>query len=153
MRAAAAALFVVALTCTAQDAKRTLVAAAHPLAAEAGAEVLRRGGSAVDAAVAVQLVLGRVEPESSGIGGGAFMLHWSAAEKRLRSYDGRETAPAAAKPERFLKEGKPLGFLEAAIGGRSVGVPGVLRMLEFAHARHGRLDWRSLFEPAIRIAE
>ena len=153
MRAAAAALFVVALTCTAQDAKRTLVAAAHPLAAEAGAEVLRRGGSAVDAAVAVQMVLGLVEPESSGIGGGAFMLHWSAAEKRLRSYDGRETAPAAAKPERFLKEGKPLGFLEAAIGGRSVGVPGVLRMLEFAHARHGRLDWRSLFEPAIRIAE
>ena len=153
MRAAAAALFVVALTCAAQEAKRTLVAAAHPLAAEAGAEVLRRGGSAVDAAVAVQMVLGLVEPESSGIGGGAFMLHWSAAEKRLRSYDGRETAPAAAKPERFLKDGKPLGFLEAALGGRSVGVPGVLRMLELAHARHGRLEWRSLFEPAIRIAE
>jgi len=153
MRAAAAALFFVALACAAQDAKRTLVAAAHPLAAEAGAEVLRRGGSAVDAAVAVQMVLGLVEPESSGIGGGAFMLHWSAGEKRLRSYDGRETAPAAAKPERFLKEGKPLGFLEAAIGGRSVGVPGVLRMLELAHARHGRLEWRALFEPAIQIAE
>ncbi len=153
MRAAAAALFLVALACDAQAANRALVAAAHPLAAEAGAEVLRRGGSAVDAAVAVQMVLGLVEPESSGLGGGAFMLHWSAAEKRLRSYDGRESAPAAAKPERFLKDGKPLGFLEAAVGGRSVGVPGVLRMLELAHARHGRLEWRSLFEPAVRLAE
>jgi gamma-glutamyltranspeptidase/glutathione hydrolase len=131
-----------------------MVAAAHPLAAEAGADVLKRGGSAVDAAVAVQMVLGLVEPESSGIGGGAFMLHWSESERKLRSYDGRETAPAAAKPERFLNpDGKPMAFLEAAVGGRSVGVPGVLRMLELAHGRHGRLPWHGLFEPAIRIAE
>jgi len=130
-----------------------MVAAAHPLAAEAGAEVLKRGGSSVDAAVAVQMVLGLVEPESSGLGGGAFMLHWSAAEKMLRAYDGRETAPAAAKPDRFLKDGKPMAFLEAAVGGRSVGVPGVLRMLELAHRRRGRLPWHELFGAATRIAE
>jgi gamma-glutamyltranspeptidase / glutathione hydrolase len=134
-------------------AKRFLVAAANPLASEAGAEVLKRGGSALDAAIAVQLVLGLVEPESSGIGGGAFLLHWSEREKKLRTYDGRETAPAAAKPDRFLTDGKPMAFLEAAVGGRSVGVPGVLRMLELAHARHGRLPWNELFEAAIRIAE
>ena len=130
-----------------------MVAAASPLAASAGHEVLKRGGSAVDAAIAVQMVLGLVEPESSGIGGGAFMLHWSAAEKTLRTYDGRETAPAAAKPDRFIKEGKPMAFLDAAVGGRSVGVPGVLRMLELAHQRHGRLPWHDLFAAAIRIAE
>jgi gamma-glutamyltranspeptidase/glutathione hydrolase len=134
-------------------AKRFLVAAANPLAAEAGAEVLKRGGSAVDGAVAVQMVLGLVEPESSGIGGGAFLLHWSQSDRSLRTYDGRETAPAAAQPDRFLKDGKPMAFLEAAVGGRSVGVPGVLRMLELAHARHGRLPWHELFAAAIRIAE
>ena len=130
-----------------------MVAAAHPLAAEAGAEVLKRGGSAVDAAIAVQMVLGLVEPESSGIGGGAFLLHWSAADKKLRTYDGRETAPAAARAHRFLRDGKPLSFLDAAVGGQSVGVPGVLRMLEAAHSRHGRLPWHSLFDAAIRLAE
>jgi gamma-glutamyltranspeptidase / glutathione hydrolase len=149
-RAAAAALFSFAL---AGCAPKYMVAAAHPLAAQAGADVLKRGGSAVDAAIAVQMVLGLVEPESSGIGGGAFMLHWSEAQKKLRSYDGRETAPAAAQPDRFLRDGKPLPFLEAAVNGRSVGVPGVLRMLELAHQRHGRLPWAELFEPAIRIAE
>jgi gamma-glutamyltranspeptidase/glutathione hydrolase len=137
----------------AAEAKRVIVAAAHPLAAQAGLEVLKRGGSAVDAAVAVQMVLGLVEPESSGIGGGAFLLHWSEREKKLRSYDGRETAPAAARPDRFLQGGKPLSFLDAAVSGRSVGVPGVLRMLELAHARHGRLPWDELFLPAIRIAD
>jgi gamma-glutamyltranspeptidase/glutathione hydrolase len=152
-RAAAAALFVFSLACEAQVAKRYMVAAANPLAADAGAEVLKRGGSAVDAAVAVQMVLGLVEPESSGIGGGAFMLHWSAGERKLRSYDGRETAPAAAKPDRFLKDEKPMAFFEAAVGGRSVGVPGVLRMLELAHQRHGRLPWHELFGAAIRIAD
>jgi gamma-glutamyltranspeptidase/glutathione hydrolase len=134
-------------------AKHFMVAAASPLAAQAGVEVLERGGSAVDAAVAVQMVLGLVEPESSGIGGGAFMLHWSEQEKKLRSYDGRETAPAAARPDRFIKDGKPLAFMDAAVGGRSVGVPGVLRMLELAHARHGRRPWHELFDAAIRIAE
>ena len=130
-----------------------MVAAAHPLAAQAGAAVLKRGGSAVDAAVAVQMVLGLVEPESSGIGGGAFMLHWSATEKKLRTYDGRETAPAAAQPDRFLKDGKPMPFMEAAVGGQSVGVPGVVRMLELAHRRHGRLPWSEPFAEAIRIAD
>jgi gamma-glutamyltranspeptidase/glutathione hydrolase len=131
-----------------------MVAAAHPLAVEAGFEVLARGGSAVDAAIAVQLVLGLVEPESSGIGGGAFLLHWSQREQRLRSYDGRETAPAAARRDRFLDPGgKPLAFHDAVVGGRSVGVPGVLRMLELAHRRHGRLPWTDLFRPAIELAE
>lgn len=140
--------------CDAQTAQRFMVAAAHPLAADAGAEVLKRGGSALDAAVAVQMVLGLVEPQSSGIGGGAFLLHWSAGEKKLRAYDGRETAPAAARPDRFLdSERKPLSFLDAAVGGRSVGVPGALRMLELAHQRHGRRPWRELFGAAIRIAE
>ena len=151
-RAAAVALFVFWAPCDAQTAKQYMVAAAHPLAAEAGAAVLKRGGSAVDAAVAVQAMLGLVEPESSGIGGGAFLLHWSVSEKKLRSYDGRETAPAAARPERFMKEGKPLAFMDAAVGGQSVGVPGVLRMLELAHQRHGRLPWSDLFAAAIRVA-
>jgi gamma-glutamyltranspeptidase/glutathione hydrolase len=153
-RAALAAFFVFGISCEAQTAKRFMVAAAHPLAAEAGAEVLKRGGSAVDAAIAVQMMLGLVEPESSGIGGGAFLLHWSQSEKKLRTYDGREIAPAAAKPVRFIKpDGKPMAFLEAAIGGQSVGVPGVLRMLELAHQRHGQLPWPELFAAAIRVAE
>ncbi|HET7364496.1 MAG TPA: gamma-glutamyltransferase [Burkholderiales bacterium] len=131
-----------------------MVTAAHPLAVQAGYDVLARGGSAVDAAVAVQAVLGLVEPESSGIGGGAFLLHWSQSEQRLRSYDGRETAPAVARRDRFLDpQGKPLAFHEAVVGGRSVGVPGVLRMLELAHRRHGRLPWAELFRPAIDLAE
>jgi len=135
-------------------ARRHLVVAAHPHAAEAGREMLRAGGSALDAAIAVQMVLGLVEPQSSGIGGGAFLLHWSQAERRLRSYDGRETAPAAARAERFLgPDGQPLQFLDAVASGLSVGVPGVLRMLELAHARHGRLPWARLFAPAIALAE
>jgi gamma-glutamyltranspeptidase / glutathione hydrolase len=157
-KAAAAAFFVcIASLAWSRDAvvaREFMVAAAHPLAVEAGYEVLARGGSAVDAAIAVQLVLGLVEPESSGIGGGAFLLHWSQSEQRLRSYDGRETAPAAARRDRFLDPaGKPLAFQEAVVGGRSVGVPGVLRMLELAHRRHGRLPWRELFHPAIELAE
>jgi gamma-glutamyltranspeptidase/glutathione hydrolase len=135
-------------------ARQFMVAAAHPLAVQAGQAMLERGGSAVDAAIAVQLVLGLVEPESSGIGGGAFLLYWSEKEKKLRTYDGREAAPAAARRDRFLDlNNKPLPFMEAAVGGRSVGVPGVLRMLEAAHRRHGRLPWAELFEPAIRLAE
>ena len=157
-RAAVAAAFLFCLETSAEArdavvARRFMVAAAHPLAVEAGYGVLKRGGSAVDAAIAVQLVLGLVEPESSGIGGGAFLLHWSEKERRLRSYDGRETAPAAARPDRFLKNNQPMDFLEAAVGGRSVGVPGVLRLLELAHRRHGRLPWSELFADAIRLAE
>jgi gamma-glutamyltranspeptidase/glutathione hydrolase len=134
-------------------AKEFMVAAAHPLAAQAGVEMLERGGSALDAAVAAQMMLGLVEPQSSGIGGGAFLLHWSAKERRLTSWDGRETAPQAARADRFMKDGKPMPFYEAVVGGRSVGVPGVLRALEAAHRRHGRLPWSDLFAPAIRIAE
>jgi gamma-glutamyltranspeptidase/glutathione hydrolase len=135
-------------------AGRFMVAAANPLAVDAGVQILRAGGSAVDAAVAVQMVLGLVEPQSSGIGGGAFLLHWSRNEKRVRAYDGRETAPAAARPDRFLDaSGKPLPRKEAIANGRAVGVPGVLRMLEAAHRRHGRIAWAKLFDPAIRLAE
>jgi len=153
-RAAAAALFLFCAVCEAQTAKHFMVAAAHPLAVEAGYGVLKRGGTALDAAIAVQLVLGLVEPESSGIGGGAFLLHWSDRDKKLRSYDGRETAPAAAHRGLFLdSNNKQLEFPEAVVSGRSVGVPGVLRMLELAHKRHGKLPWAELFAPAIALAE
>ena len=135
-------------------ARRFMVAAANPHAVDAGVEVLRRGGSVVDAAIAAQMVLGLVEPQASGIGGGGFLLHWSRAKKRIRAYDGRETAPAAARPGLFLDaEGKPMEFRDAVASGRAVGVPGVLRMLEAAHRRHGRIAWAKLFEPAIRLAE
>ena len=128
------------------------VAAANPLATDAGYQVLKAGGSAVDAAIAVQLVLGLVEPQSSGIGGGAFLLH--AAGKKVEAYDGRETAPMAAKEDLFLKpDGQPMAFHDAVVGGRSVGTPGVLRMLELAHKEHGKLPWADLFKPAITLAE
>ena len=132
--------------------QRQAVAAAHPLAAGAGAQLLRQGGNAVDAAVAVQLVLTLVEPQSSGIGGGAFLLLWDG--QRVSAWDGRETAPAAADERLLLQpDGKPLPFLQAAVGGRAVGTPGVLRMLEALHRAHGRLAWARLFEPAIALAE
>lgn len=135
-------------------AKKYMAAAANPLATEAGREMLRAGGSAVDAAIAIQLVLNLVEPQSSGIGGGAFMVHWDAASKTLLTLDGRETAPAAAKPDRFIgADGKPMKFMEAVIGGRSVGVPGTVKMLEDAHRKWGKLPWAKTFEPAIRLAE
>lgn len=135
-------------------APKTMVVAANPHAVDAGLEMLRAGGSAVDAAIAVQMVLGLVEPQSSGIGGGAFLLHWSQEARRVRSYDGRETAPAAARATRFLgADGTPLAPRDAVVGGRPVGVPGLLRMLELAHREHGRLPWAQLFEPAIRLAE
>ncbi|MEY8876269.1 MAG: gamma-glutamyltransferase, partial [Leptothrix sp. (in: b-proteobacteria)] len=128
--------------------RREAVVTAHPLASGAGLRMLQAGGSAVDAAIAAQLVLGLVEPQSSGIGGGAFLLHWDG--QQLQSYDGRETAPAGVS-ERLLLDaaGQPLAFHTAAVGGRAVGVPGVLRMLALAHRRHGRLPWATLFEPAI----
>jgi gamma-glutamyltranspeptidase / glutathione hydrolase len=136
------------------QATRHMVAAANPLATEAGREILRAGGSAVDAAIAIQLVLNLVEPQSSGIGGGAFLIHWDGKVRALTSYDGREVAPMAARPDRFLgPDGKPLGFMAAVAGGRSVGVPGTVRLLEGAHKRHGRLPWPRLFETAIRLAE
>jgi len=137
----------------AATAERQMVAAAHPRAAEAGREILRAGGSAIDAAVATQLVLGLVEPQSSGIGGGAFLLRYDGATGEVTAFDGRETAPTAATQALFLKDdGTPMGFWDAVVGGRSVGVPGTLAMLQAAHARHGKLPWARLFEPAIELA-
>ena len=134
-------------------AKHWMVVAANPLAVEAGSRILKQGGSAVDAAIAVQLVLGLVEPQSSGLGGGAFMLVHDGKAGRLVAYDGRETAPAAATPDRFMQDGKPMTFFAAVVGGKAVGVPGVVRLLEAAHRRHGRLKWAALFAPAIALAE
>jgi gamma-glutamyltranspeptidase/glutathione hydrolase len=134
-------------------APQAMVAAAHPLAVEAGLEMLRRGGTAVDAAIAVQMVLGVVEPHASGIGGGGFLLHYDAGSGAVTVYDGRETAPAGAAPTMFLNsEGKPLGFFAAVASGISVGVPGLLSMLEVAHKEHGKLAWQELFQPAIETA-
>jgi gamma-glutamyltranspeptidase/glutathione hydrolase len=136
----------------ASTAARHMVAAANPWAARAGLQVLRDGGSAVDAAIAMQMVLTLVEPQSSGIGGGAFLLHWDG--RRVQAYDGRETAPMAASEDQFIgSDGRPLPFREAAASGLSVGVPGVLRMLERVHREHGRLKWSALFEPAIELAQ
>jgi gamma-glutamyltranspeptidase/glutathione hydrolase len=131
-----------------------MIVAANPLAVAAGRDMLKQGGTAADAAVAVQMVLNLVEPQSSGIGGGAFMLFHNGRNGLLTAYDGRETAPAAARAERFLdKDGKPLKFYDAVVGGKSVGVPGTLRLLELAHRRHGKLPWAKLFEPAIALAQ
>ena len=131
-----------------------MVATASAHASQAGLEMLRAGGSALDAAIAAQLVLNLVEPQSSGIGGGAFILYWDEAQRRVSAYDGRESAPAAARADRFLRpDGKPLPIDEAIDSGRSVGVPGLLRVLRLAHEKHGRLPWATLFAPAIRLAE
>ena len=132
--------------------QRYAVAAANPLATDAGFQVLRAGGSALDAAIAVQMVLTLVEPQSSGIGGGAFLMHWDG--QRVQAFDGRETAPAEADERLFLQaNGQPMSLPAAVVGGRSVGVPGAVRMLELAHSQHGKLPWASLFQPAIRLAE
>jgi len=130
------------------------VAAANPMAVDAGVEILAAGGSAADAAVAVQAVLGLVEPQSSGIGGGAFMLYFDAATQKITAFDGREAAPAAATAALFLDEnGEPLSYRDAVLSGRSTGVPGAIAMLGAAQAQHGKLRWRKLFDPAIRAAE
>ena len=133
-------------------ASKHMAASANPLATEAGREILRAGGSAVDAAIAIQMVLTLVEPQSSGVGGGAFLMHWDG--RRVIAYDGRETAPMAADEKLFLlPDGKAMPFYDAVVGGRSVGTPGAIRMLEVAHKQHGKLPWARLFEPAIRLAE
>ncbi|MBI2585592.1 MAG: gamma-glutamyltransferase [Rhodospirillales bacterium] len=132
-------------------AKRHMIVADHPLAAEAGREILRSGGTAVDAAIAAQMVLTLVEPQSSGIGGGGFLMHFAARTGAVDTYDGREAAPKSAHPYMFLDGiGKPMAG--AGVGGLPVGVPGLLRMLELAHKEHGRLKWRELFQPAIKLA-
>jgi gamma-glutamyltranspeptidase / glutathione hydrolase len=132
--------------------QRMAVAAANPLATQTGLAVLKAGGCAVDAAIATQMVLGLVEPQSSGLGGGAFLVLFDG--RSTHTYDGRETAPAAATPELFLSpDGQAMPFWSAVVGGRSVGTPGLLRMLAMAHERHGCLPWPSLFAPAIALAE
>jgi len=134
-------------------AKTQMVASANPYATDAGLDILRRGGTAVDAAITVQLVLTLVEPQSSGIGGGAFLLYWDDRAKTLQAYDGRETAPSAVDETLFLdKDGKPRPKGEAMPGGQSAGVPGVIRMLAMAHKAHGKLPWAELFGPAIRLS-
>lgn len=131
-----------------------MVAAANPLAVDAGVEVLEAGGSAVDAAIAVQAVLGLVEPQSSGLGGGAFMVHFDAATGDVVTYDGREVAPRGATPDMFLKaDGQPMNFFEAVRSGRSIGVPGAVAMLEMAHREHGRLPWARSWRAAERLAD
>ena len=130
-----------------------VVVAANPLAVDAGLEILKKGGKAIDAAVAIQAMLGLVEPQSSGVGGGAFLLYYEASTGVVSAIDGRETAPAGATPDMFLDEhGRPLPFVEAVRSGRSTGVPGAIAMLSAAHARLGGRPWKELFQPAIRAA-
>ncbi len=137
-----------------QVEKRYFISAANPYAVEAGEAILKRGGSAVDAAVAVAAVLGLVEPQSSGLGGGAFMIHYDPMTGLLEAYDGREVAPASARPDRFLQPGgEPMKFQDAVVGGISVGVPGIVRMLELAHDEHGKLPWAELLAPAEALSE
>ncbi len=139
---------------TLAKARRHMIAAANPHAAEAGRAILRAGGNAIDAAIAAQMVLTLVEPQSSGIGGGGFLLHFDPRNRRISAYDGRETAPSGFAPDVFLQsDGTPRGFWEVVTSGDSVGVPGLVSMLAMAHNRHGKLPWRELFEPAIRLAE
>lgn len=131
-----------------------MIATANPIASEAGATILRNGGNAIDAMVAVQLSLGLVEPQSSGIGGGAFLVYWDAENSRLTTFDGRETAPMSATPTLFQDaDGNPLKFFDAVVGGRSVGVPGTPKLLEAVHGRYGSMPWATLFDGAIGIAE
>jgi gamma-glutamyltranspeptidase/glutathione hydrolase len=133
---------------------KAMVSAANPHAVNAGVQMLKQGGSAVDAAIAVQLVLNLVEPQSSGIGGGAFLMWYDGKSKQVKSYDGRETAPADATPELFLDDkGKPVSWIDAVVGGRSVGTPGVLKMLWQLHQEQGKLPWKALFQPAIELAD
>lgn len=130
-----------------------MVAASDPLAVDAGLEMLRDGGSAIDAAIAVELTLGLVEPESSGVGGGGFLIHYGAAGAKIDAYDGREWAPAGATPDMFLVDGKALPFELAQASGKSIGTPALIPMLKLVHQQHGKLPWAKLFEPAIRLAE
>lgn len=145
---------VLVLTLPAPAFAQGVTSSADSRATEAGREILHQGGTAADAAVAMVAVLTLVEPQSSGIGGGGFMVHHNAGDGSISTIDGRETAPAAAKPERFLgADGKPRGYMEVIPGGLSVGVPGNMRLMEMAHKKWGKLEWKALFQPAIKLAE
>lgn len=133
-------------------AERYMAATANPVATEAAYQILRRGGSAMDALIAAQLVLSMTEPQSSGIGGGAFIVYYDNSHDKLTTYDGRETAPAAAQPDLFLDQGKPMSYAMSVNSGFAVGVPGVMRMFELAHQQQGKLPWHELFQPAIEVA-
>lgn len=135
-------------------AKDWMVTAANPIATQAGADILAQGGNAIDAMVTTQLMLGLVEPQSSGIGGGAFLVYWDAKEKKLTTYDGRETAPLAATPTLFQDDnGEPLDFYDAVVGGRSVGTPGTVKLMWETHQKYGKLEWSKLIEPVIKLAQ
>jgi len=154
LRTVLAALVFIATPALAAPARHHMIAIDSPLAAKAALEIMREGGSSVDAAIAAQMVLTLVEPESCGVGGGAFMLLYDPAGKQVTSFDGRETAPASATPGMFLDaSGKARPHFDAVPGGLSVGVPGVVAMLELAHKKYGKLPWAKLFAPAIRLAE
>ena len=129
--------------------EKSIIVTAHPLATQAGYKILQQGGTAADAAVAVQAMLTLVEPQSSGIGGGAFMLYWDQQAQRLKAFDGRETAPMASDHQLFYKNGEPMRWIDALVGGRSVGTPGVLKLLETVHQQKGKLAWGDLFTDAI----
>lgn len=133
-------------------AKQWMAVTANPHATETAAAILAEGGTAIDAAIAAQMVLGLVEPQSSGIGGGAFLLYWQADKRKLHYYDGRETAPAALKPDHFIVDGQPMDFFDAVVGGHAVGVPGLVHMLDKAHNKHGKKPWGELLQPAIALA-
>jgi gamma-glutamyltranspeptidase/glutathione hydrolase len=149
----AAAAQTVPVSRPAVQAQRQMVVSANAVATAIGLEVLRHGGNAVDAAIAVQLALNVVEPQASGIGGGGLLMFWNAADRSLHYFDGRETAPSGATPTMFMgDDGKPLPFMQAVASGRSVGVPGTVRLLEAIHKRFGKLPWQELFQPAIRLA-
>lgn len=135
-------------------AKNYMVTAANPIATQAGADVLEQGGNAIDAMVAVQLMLGLVEPQSSGIGGGAFLVYWDNDKQKLTTFDGRETAPLAATPQLFQDDkGQPLQFYDAVVGGRSVGTPGTVKLLWDTHQQYGQLEWKKIIQPVIKLAE
>jgi gamma-glutamyltranspeptidase/glutathione hydrolase len=143
----------VAPTTQSGTSTHAMVAAANPLAVAAGMRILKAGGSAVDAAVAIQAVLGLVEPQSSGLGGGSFMVFYDAKTRKVTAYDGRETAPAGANPRQFLHaDGTPMTYIEAVVGGQSSGVPGAIAMLDMAQKEHGKLAWKALFAPAHELA-
>ncbi|PSW67732.1 gamma-glutamyltransferase [Photobacterium kishitanii] len=136
------------------DGKQWMIATANHYASEAGAAMLRQGGNAIDAMVATQLVLGLVEPQSSGIGGGGFLVYWDNDNQRMTTFDGRETAPFAVTPRLFQnKNGQPLAFYDAVVGGRSVGTPGTIKLLWNSHQQYGQLEWKQLFQPAIKLAK